>query len=280
VKKLHSIITTIAMLTITIVASGENSKWYSIFSLFDYDDGNEAQPVAWNNITTSNYNAIYVGNDVNLLINPKHKHKPNILVQGPDIKAYVKNNTLYLKGNCISTTNCNKNHNAYIKDISNIKYIHTVYNAKVYSKNLERYNTAMTIYSEDNSSVVLEGIMNIKEIKHDSAAVSKVLWLDAKDTSISAQKGFLRMAGVANNVNIRAHNKAYVDAAQLRAKNSWVSTTDRATVSIGALSYLYAHSENNSMIRYPEFLRDTVFITKDNSKIINTKLDIVYAAKK
>ena len=275
-KKLHPIIASIVMLSATTSASAEDSGWLSFFSLFD--DADEEKPIAWEDIKLSDYNQIYVGNDVNLMIDPGYKRDVNI--KEPDVEAYVQDDTLYLKGRCISTPNCNKNHNAYIKDIAGIEYIHTAYNAEVHSNKLKKHHTPLTIYSEDNSSVDLDGIMNIRKIQHDSSAVSHILWLDTKDTAVTASYGVVQIAGVTNNINIRTEGRAYVDAVRLRAKNGWVSTTDTSTVGIGALNYLYAHTEDTSMVRYPEFLRETVFIAKDKSRIINTKLTPDHAKDK
>ena len=282
-KKLHSITTSIALLLITTVATAEDS-WFSIpslSSLFDHNGDNEnTKPVTWVSIKTNNYNKIDVGSDVSLMINPNHKHKNNVIIQDPDITAYVQNNTLYLQGKCISKIDCNKTHNAFIKDISNIKHIHTSSNAKVYGENLKKYNSTMQINTEGESSIALNGMINIESVQYNSSEASKILWIDAQDLAITAHNGRLEIAGVANKTTLRADNKAQVGAAQLRTKNSWVSTEDAATVSIGTLNYLYAHSENDSIISYPQDLRETVFITKDNSKIINSKLALSYVATK
>lgn len=275
-KKLHTIIASIIMFSITTTAAAEDSGWFSsFFSLFDEED--EAPPIAWEDIKLSDYNKIDVGADVNLMIDPGYKR--NLNIREPDVKAYVKDDTLYLEGNCVSTANCNKIHNAYLKDIAGIEYIHTKSNAQVHSNKLKKHRTPLTIYSEGYSSVELNGMMNISKIQHDSAAVSKILWLDTKNTSVTASYGVVKIAGAANNINIRTSNRAYVDAAQLRAKNAWASTEDTSTIGIGALNYLYAHAEDSSMIRHPEFVKETVFIAKDKSKIINSRLEPDFATK-
>lgn len=165
------------------------------------------------------------------------------------IRAYVKGNTLILRGSPLLEFKGKKEPVVRIR-MSDVERITLGGLTALSGKNISS-QSGIQLFSTGFASVNLTGTpVLMHQIHQTENAKTAIQWVKSNRLRLNIMGGTVHLAGIAQQVYARVGHRAQLDAAYLRADNLSIQASGHATARVNAIDELRAFAKGSSNILY------------------------------
>jgi len=132
--------------------------------------------------------------------------------------------------------------------------------------------SALTIYTRDQASVSIKGVVNLQKIEGNSSGGVNLGWINSRSVVIgSSGSGKIILSGYAPVLTAHLAGNACLEAEFLRTRDVYVETRDTAIARVLPVNSLYAFACNFSNIYYFKTPRQIVRDSRGSGNILQVE---------